>query len=117
MSTFKQRLLLLLAELEEYNIPNTELSRNMGHSSAYIANILTGNSSRNPGAKFYEYFQARFNCNPDWLRYGTGEMFLPGGKRNDTQSATFMMMLDTLPSEQREAVIHLVEVLYKNRTN
>ena len=117
MSTFKQRLLLLLAELEEYNIPNTELSRNMGRSDAYIANILSGKSSRRPGNKFFEYLQARFNANPDWLRYGTGEMFLPGGKRNDTQSATFMMMLDALPSEQREAVTHLVEVLYKNKTD
>ena len=89
----------------------------MGRSDAYIANILSSRSSRYPGNKFFEYLQARFNANPDWLRYGTGEMFLPGGKRNDIHSATFMMMLDALPSEQREALIHLVEVLYKNKTD
>ena len=108
---FKARLLALLAELEEFGIPNTQLSVDMGKSKAYLANLLSGNN-QTPGQFFYDYFQARFNVNPAWLRAGDGDMFLPGGKHNHEDQTSFVTMFYSLPEKEQAALVSMIRILY-----
>lgn len=56
-------------------ISQEELAQSMGLSKSGVSNIECGNRKVND--KHIRMLNMTYNVNPDWLRTGTGEMFLP----------------------------------------
>ncbi len=114
----KERLLVLFAELDEYIGSFRRLSQDMGKSPSYIGNILATANDRNVLTdEFVNYFQARFNVNPEWLYNGSGDMFLEGGKTNHAASATFVTKFYQLSDDAQSALINMIDVLYRHRND
>lgn len=57
------------------NISQEELAHAMGLSPSGVSNIECGNRKVND--KHIRMLNMTYNVNPDWLRTGEGEMFLP----------------------------------------
>ena len=106
----KDNLAAVLVALGEYDLSVRKMSQEIGKSTAYLSNILSGQNV-NPADAFYEYFQVRFNVSPKYLRTGEGEMFLPGGKQNNYRMASLLAMLYALPEDERELIFGLIRAL------
>lgn len=105
MNEFAERLRLLLKEID---ISAAKLSRALGRTPTYVANILYDNN-RSPNRAFYEYLEATYNVNPDWLKSGEGDMFLPGGKQYRLSAGIMVKRINSLPAEKREALMLILD--------
>lgn len=96
--------------LTEVGIKAHRLSLDMGYNGRYIQGFY-GKTTGSLSDYFYEYVEVRFNVNPEWLREGTGEMFLPGGKTNRTKSAMILRKLNSLPQKESSMILDLLNAL------
>ena len=84
----------------------------MGHSNSYITNIVN-KINNNPGDDLFGYMQARYNVSPEWLKYGEGDPFLPGGKKNDTLAGLIIMKFNALPASSQKIVKSFIDIAYE----
>ena len=106
----KDNLAAVLVELGGFGLSLSKISLELGRTRTYLNTILSGYNT-NPSEEFYDYFEARFNVSPEYLRTGEGEMFLPGGKQNNYRKASLLAMLYALPEDEQELVFSLIRVL------
>ena len=104
----RDRLDLILQADADLKITPGTISRDLGHTTPYIHMILNGKIQR-PGDEFFDYFKVRFNVNPQWLHTGEGEMFLEGGRQNNTRQAVLFSKILMLEPQYRDAIILLID--------
>lgn len=109
MSSLSDRLRFIICEIDT---SQTKLARDMGHSNSYITNIVN-KINNNPGDDLFGYMQARYNVSPEWLKYGEGDPFLPGGKKNDTLAGLIIMKFNALPASSQKIVKSFIDIAYE----
>lgn len=111
-TTFRERLLKVLAEIDDLGLSNFVLSQQMGKSKSYLGNILSRPNSK-PPKDLVTYFEVRFNINPVWLCEGRGNMFLPGGRTNNLTDVSYVLKFRSLPKDQQKVILDLIDTCYK----
>ena len=92
------------------NLSAARLAVGAGFSVSYVRAILSG-KIKTPNDRLFDYCQARYNLNPDWLRGLSDEMYLPGGPKNNYNAAHIVQIYNTLPREQQDAVVLFLRAL------
>ncbi len=110
----RDRLCMVLKDFSELNLTLGMISNDLNHSSAYLNGICNG-SNQKPDEPFYDYFRIRFNVNPFWLHNGKGEMYLEGGKQNNTKQAVLFSKILKLQPKHREAILLIVDSILASR--
>lgn len=109
---------------QEFNLTQQEFADRIGVSRNNIASYETGKSSL--GVAVISLICREFNVNEDWLRNGTGEMFLPTNryteiarltkqlldKEEDSFKNRFISMLANLNVEEWELLECKLKQLY-----
>lgn len=108
------RLSRILAEYSNTNLKPGFISQELNNSKSYINNIRNG-TNKNPSDAFYDYFKIRCNINPTWLRTGKGDMYLEGGKQNNTKQAVLFSKILKLQPKHREAILLIVDSILASR--
>ncbi len=114
---------------QEFNLTQQEFADRIGVSRNNIASYETGKSSL--GVAVISLICREFNVNEDWLRNGTGEMFLPTNRYTEIARLTqqllneeedsfknrFISMLANLSIEEWELLEHKLKQLYNEKEN
>ncbi len=109
---------------QEFNLTQQEFADRIGVSRNNIASYETGKSSL--GVAVISLICREFNVNEDWLRNGTGEMFLPTNRYTEIARLTkqlldeeedsfknrFISMLANLNVEEWELLERKLKQLY-----
>jgi len=61
--------------IEALGLSQRKFAKELGISHATISEYISGNIK--PSSKVLKAIEEKFNVNPEWLREGKGEMFLP----------------------------------------
>ena len=78
-----------------------DFAERIGFSQSYISMIL-GQTKKNPSGRFYEAISREFQVNPDWLRFGAGNMFTMPESHLSPIDSDLLHKYKSLPlSEQR----------------
>ena len=77
--------------------------------------MISNDLNQKPDEPFYDYFRIRFNVNPFWLHNGKGEMYLEGGKQNNTKQAVLFSKILKLQPKHREAILLIVDSILASR--
>ena len=75
---------------QEFNLTQQEFADRIGVSRNNIASYETGKSSL--GVAVISLICREFNVNEDWLRNGTGEMFLPTNRYTEIARLTQQLL-------------------------
>ena len=114
---------------QEFNLTQQEFADRIGVSRNNIASYETGKSSL--GVAVISLICREFNVNEDWLRNGTGEMFLPTNRYTEIARLTqqlldeeedsfknrFISMLANLNVEEWELLERKLKQLYNEKEN
>lgn len=108
MDTLGSRLKYLLEEI--LHIYPSALNTTLRRSNNYITNIING-QNKNPSPPLFDYLKNRYNVNPLWLKKGEGDIFLPGGKRDNYSSLQMLRAIDELSPEGQSAMWEYLDLL------
>lgn len=94
--------------LSNLKIKQTDFARRIDFAQSYISMILNGSKTR-PSARFYEAVAREFNVNPEWLRDGTGEVYLiPGLDLPAPNAAELFTKYCRLPPDEQAVVEKII---------
>ena len=89
------------------NIKQVEFANRIGVSQAYISKLFKKNSEKTPSERIIKLICSEFSVNEEWLRNGTGNMFL----ENDSTIISKLSdeyKLDSLDKKIIESYLNLV---------
>lgn len=96
-------------------IKKCEFAKRIHFSQAYISMLLNGNKT-NPSIRFCDAVKNAFRVNPEWLKYGTGDMFLSDTTDLTTFEQELIDKYHSLPLTERKLVEEVIDAfLYKHQ--
>jgi transcriptional regulator with XRE-family HTH domain len=98
---------------ETLGINQRDFSNLLSLSSGYIAGIEV--NLRKVNDRLIKLIAAEFGVNNEWLRNGTGQMFL---KQKDNEKTTRLVSLfNDLPPHYQDVILGMIELLRKAKTS
>lgn len=88
-------------------ISQNAMAKELSMSSGNLSDLVTG--KRLPSDRFYKDIKLVFGVSTEWLKFGTGDIFIHG-KYTDPEARVLKVYMD-LGKEEREVAIVLLEAL------
>lgn len=88
-------------------ISQNTMAKELSISSGSLSDLVTG--KRLPSDKFYKKIRLIYGIRTEWLKFGTGEVFLYG-KYTDSEER-ILQIYENLGKKEQEVVLILLEAL------
>jgi len=94
---------------EKIGLNQREFSNLLSLSGGYIAGVEI--NYRKVNDRLIKLIISQFGVNEEWLRFGTGEMFIR--KKTDEKSVRILSLFNDLPPHYQDVVLGTIELLRK----
>lgn len=101
--------------IKTIGIKKGDFAEKVGFSQAYISMII-GNAQRVPSDRFFESVKREFNVNIDWLKNGTGDMFIVDDPDFTPLEKELITKYNLLPLSERKVIDDIVDALLLKTT-